>query len=1793
MFALLYYDVLQNTRNEKHDGSWIQKAILEKIMTRHLPYILLALVVLAMVVPAVSATTIVLHPINQTDAQRAVTNETLSVITSGGGSTSVHPLNNYGTYLKASKETPNYTTNERPMFTFDLSSLPAFRTITAIKLSLWGWTAKPNSFGGSPGLVIVNASPTNASAMTYLDYNKTGNVILATNYTFAGFSQTNTSYSNTSFTPTGISYVSNRGSTNITIAALNSADFNKNLGGTWVANGVVAFYFFGAGGAGVTTYDPLLTIDYTTTPDTSFTKSLTNGQMDAPLTYQLTDTSTLSPTGYSWSYTNTSGNNTEIVFNTTSSTPLITLGAGNWLIKDTASNGNGAGTTSSQWINISYSSSDRANLAGITFFPPDHIYNTRIDTLPIATNSSNFITANYGSAGKLIFSVGNPSDDPPDSGWAYDVVDSNAPKYDLVYPDSAHHDISLDENVPIPLPLPRVLQQIQDGTCDVENYDCHAFIIDRSTNMDYELYGFSGTQYANTSWQIGSNGAWDLSGYSLGLATHGSSSVSGMPLFPLMVRYDEIQSGSINHALTVAIPWSRTGTGSHIYPATMGGGNGNNATTNYPPIGQRFRLNASFNISGYSATNRIILTAMKQYGFFVTDNGAQIPAHAWELKGLRDPRWSIAERDALNAINGTSFEAVDESSLMISADSGKVNSTVNRLGSYRYVKTITANNPGTTQGRYQFNITIHNTPGTDTATDIYLESVRPDWADVQVTDSLNNNLSFVMLDPRTVSTTLWWDARNIPTGVNYFNLWYGAPNQTVSNANGDNTFPFLDDFNEPSLNTSRWTVYATGVTNQIDNGGSFASGNVGYFNTTANAPYAWGNDAIVSKAIFDRNANPVSATVKWQAGSTSSWIWGFGLSNITTSAGDTTALWALFTNSTYLIDGSYNADYFGTNALTTYRIQTMNIRLSPGGIWNMTYNGTDKGGTFVSNNLSVLSSMHDGKMLLDYIYVRNYTGYNVAEPAVSSVSASKDYAPLSKTVTLHIVSNPTASTADTRILPFGYIPPITSGGISLNVTPNAYAPMSFIIRSNDGTTSNIAVSISNLVSGGNTIPASAIDTKLVKAWWQAGNESGTNDLSTSPHHRGNSVLIPELLIHDDNLIRVDYWNKSNALYGTVSGVPQYINISGISDAFPESTTIEDAATLQPFSLQQNENRQVWATLHVPNGTPTGNYTGTFTVSDGSGTLGTVPITVRVLPFTLPNASVTFGVYYTGYYYSASTDTLGSQGYMPKKTAVQYAADMEGLKEHGILYPNMYDSASSATLSVPLQIRRDSGLPQDRLFALSISAGSQSTEAQFNALNASLIGFKNNITAYGFNDFYVYGLDEVTGDSLANEITAWTIVHSQGGKVFVACNLDSFPRVGTVLDVAIRSTGGYPNTTEVALWHSVGHQIFEYGNPQGGTENPDVMRRSYGYTPWAGGYDGVMTYAYQGGFGTLWNDFDDYTSTPMYYYRDHNLAYPTSTIPIDTIQYEGTREGIYDTQIADTLSNITGNRTEALTVINAGIAAGSDMSVIRATLIDHILAYGDSVVPTASFTKNRPLVVIPQSMSVTDTSTNTPTSWNWSWGDGTAWVNGTANSSVHTYTAVGNYTITLVVSNAAGSSTATDTIQVTRNDFSGIPISGASPLSVQFTNTSSPISTTYVWAYKESTGIWTQFATTANPSHVFGTGTYSINMTTTFSGGSDSMVKTDYIQVGAHTSTAGTPWDDYRNSPVGFFTSAIGLISLLVTIIVVAIIFQVLTSDSGTSAEVAMGLAISVTIGIVIIAALYMITITVGGMIAAI
>jgi chitodextrinase len=281
--------------------------------------------------------------------------------------------------------------------------------------------------------------------------------------------------------------------------------------------------------------------------------------------------------------------------------------------------------------------------------PADNVWNTPIDTLPLDLNSSAYI-ASIGAGTGLHPDFGSGLWDGGPIGIPFNIVSGSQPRIVITFD-------YWEESDPGPYPIPP--DAAIEGGSESEG-DRHILVLDKDKCILYETW----STYPQTdgSWLAGSGAMFDLNSNDLRPSGWTSSDAAGLPILPGLVRYDEVAAGEINHALRFTAPRTRK---SYIWPARHYASS--LTASNYPPMGQRFRLRADFDLSAFPAGVQVILRALKKYGMILADNGS-----AWFISGAPDPRWDNDSLvGGLRRVLGSDFEAIDESALMVSPDSGQ------------------------------------------------------------------------------------------------------------------------------------------------------------------------------------------------------------------------------------------------------------------------------------------------------------------------------------------------------------------------------------------------------------------------------------------------------------------------------------------------------------------------------------------------------------------------------------------------------------------------------------------------------------------------------------------------------------------------------------------------------------------------------------------------------------------------------------------------------------------------------------------------------------------------------------------------------------------------------------------------------------------------------------------------------------------------------------------------------------------------------------------------------------------
>jgi hypothetical protein len=288
-------------------------------------------------------------------------------------------------------------------------------------------------------------------------------------------------------------------------------------------------------------------------------------------------------------------------------------------------------------------------------FPADNIWNTPIDRMPVDPRSRQYV-ASIGADKVLHPDFGSGTNEGAPIGIPFIVVSMKEPKVAINFRNFGDEQHASDESDPGPYPIPRTAP-IEGGPRSKD--DRHVIVIQEGSCTLFELYKAVPTP--SGSWNVVSAARYDLEGHELRIDGQTSADAAGLPIFPGLVRAEEVASGEIKHALRFTAPRTRN---QYVWPARHFASS--DSDEKLPPLGQRFRLRANFDVSRFSKTNRIILQTLKTYGMILADNGS-----SWFLSGAPHSDWNDDQLHELHQIKGSDFEAVDVSSLMTEANSGK------------------------------------------------------------------------------------------------------------------------------------------------------------------------------------------------------------------------------------------------------------------------------------------------------------------------------------------------------------------------------------------------------------------------------------------------------------------------------------------------------------------------------------------------------------------------------------------------------------------------------------------------------------------------------------------------------------------------------------------------------------------------------------------------------------------------------------------------------------------------------------------------------------------------------------------------------------------------------------------------------------------------------------------------------------------------------------------------------------------------------------------------------------------
>ncbi len=434
---------------------------------------------------------------------------------------------------------------------------------------------------------------------------------------------------------------------------------------------------------------------------------------------------------------------------------------------------------------------------------------------------------------------------------------------------------------------------------------------------------------------------------------------------------------------------------------------------------------------------------------------------------------------------------------------------------------------------------------------------------------------------------------------------------------------------------------------------------------------------------------------------------------------------------------------------------------------------------------------------------------------------------------------------------------------------------------------------------GEVFPAADLDLKVIKSWYQ--NKNGWYSYFGDTDFK----LCPELLLNDEDIIRVDESKKAN--YARITGrdgkqfekwinPPREMDITFFDhyrtySTFPSMAPgFKDAETLQPVLLEEGAFKAFYLTARTTEKTPEGLYKGTVNLTDTKGkALGSIPVAVRVLPFTLPapktfvNPDVDFMI--SSYSY-ISLEILraynGGDNELAKKQLVEV---LRNQVEHG---QNMHWVRSSGNgptteLLVTIDAMKKAGMRTDAIVGGPSPKNSSTVEMEAHAKQLASYFDKE----FGHHNFYMGYGDEPGAKWVENARPLFKAYQKYGLKFIIAGGDTVFNKAGYAYDWFNMAKDPIDDSS-TRLWNFVGdNQSAWYACMHVGPENPAYNRRQYGLTPYFSGYTAFCNYAHH--FGP-YND-DRTTYKPMVF------AYGTEDGVIDTVQWEGFREGIDDIRYA--------------------------------------------------------------------------------------------------------------------------------------------------------------------------------------------------------------------------------------------------------------------------------------------------------
>ncbi len=458
--------------------------------------------------------------------------------------------------------------------------------------------------------------------------------------------------------------------------------------------------------------------------------------------------------------------------------------------------------------------------------------------------------------------------------------------------------------------------------------------------------------------------------------------------------------------------------------------------------------------------------------------------------------------------------------------------------------------------------------------------------------------------------------------------------------------------------------------------------------------------------------------------------------------------------------------------------------------------------------------------------------------------------------------------------------------------------------------------------GGATIPASAIDIRTVKFW----HSHASGWLSYFGGGKEKPVLTGEILLHDDAMLKVDREKHRNYLRLSYPDGVRYADMStygsavGMEVFMIGAEPVHDAPSFVPMPFRQGDLSQMWITARIPADATPGDYEGSLSFTLDGKPAGSLPLKLHVHPFRLPRAAPRYNIdqrlITTWFHHIGLGTKLSRGGHYGGGNSLSNAcrrlfAECKNMAEHNMYNPFTSCYASEETEDIQdlqFEIMSKAGLDLDPIMGGDLPSydgewvvgmsrrrseydNKISVEDRPKLFAERMAAYTNQVrngmarmrARLGNVTLYSYGVDEGSPDTVRREMPFFATLQHFGGKAFISFGADEWgSHMADLNDIAAHIA-----RTEAHHWHEGGCKVGTYAAPFSGPESPETWRRSMGIRVYMANYDAVSNYAWY----EAWNVWNNFVVESRY--GNFCIVYPTADGVVDTVGWEGQREGLDD------------------------------------------------------------------------------------------------------------------------------------------------------------------------------------------------------------------------------------------------------------------------------------------------------------